>query len=48
MKKYFKKGIILAWYGDIRNIPEGWELCDGKKGTPDLRNRFIIGSGNKI
>ena len=40
--------MILAWYGDIRNIPEGWELCDGKKDTPDLRNRFIIGSGNKF
>lgn len=24
-------------------IPDGWALCDGSKGTPDLRNRFIMG-----
>jgi len=24
----------------------GWHLCDGTLGTPDLRNRFIVGAGN--
>ena len=26
----------------------GWALCDGSNGTPDLRDRFIIGAGNKV
>ena len=25
--------------------PEGWALCDGKNGTPDLQGRFILGAG---
>jgi len=37
-------GIIVMWSGSIRNIPSGWALCDGKNGTPDLQNRFIMGS----
>ena len=28
------------------SIPSGWHLCDGTNGTPDLRNRFIIGAGD--
>lgn len=24
----------------------GWHLCDGTLGTPDLRNKFIVGAGN--
>ena len=23
-------------------IPKGWVLCDGKNGTPDLRDKFIL------
>ena len=38
-------GIIVMWSGAINNIPEGWVLCDGTNGTPDLRNRFIVGAG---
>ena len=26
--------------------PSGWAICDGQNGTPDLRNRFIVGAGN--
>lgn len=26
---------------------EGWALCDGSNGTPDLRDRFIVGAGGK-
>jgi len=40
------KGIITAWSGSIANIPSGWYLCDGTNGTPDLRDKFIIGAGN--
>lgn len=31
--------------GSIATVPYGWAICDGTQGTPDLRNRFIIGSG---
>ena len=40
------KGSIIPWYGDKANIPDGFYLCDGKNGTPDLRNRFIVGAGD--
>jgi hypothetical protein len=33
------------WSGANANIPENWEVCDGNNNTPDLRDRFIIGSG---
>jgi microcystin-dependent protein len=39
--------IIIAWSGSISNIPNGWLLCDGTNGTPDLRNRFTVGAGAK-
>ena len=32
------------WSGTIATIPSGWYLCNGANGTPDLRNRFIIGA----
>lgn len=39
------KGIIVMWSGAIGEIPAGWQLCDGTNGTPDLRDRFLIGAG---
>jgi microcystin-dependent protein len=41
------KGMIVMWSGAIDAIPAGWALCDGNKGTPDLRNGFIAGAGDK-
>lgn len=38
-------GVIAVWYGDINSVPNGWVICDGSNGTPDLRNRFVIGAG---
>jgi hypothetical protein len=38
-------GVILMWSGSIASIPSGWRLCDGGGGTPNLRNRFIVGAG---
>ena len=38
-------GIITMWSGSITDIPLGWALCDGSNGTPDLRDRFIVGAG---
>lgn len=40
------KGSIIPWYGILGNIPSGFALCDGSNGTPDLRDRFIVGAGN--
>lgn len=42
----FKQGMIQPWYGSTLDIPSGWALCDGTNGTPDLRNRFIVGAGS--
>lgn len=37
-------GIIVMWSGTRATIPAGWLLCDGTNGTPDLRNRFVMGT----
>jgi hypothetical protein len=39
-------GMIVMWSGKKDEIPAGWALCDGSNGTPDLRDRFILGSGD--
>ena len=39
-------GAILMWSGAINDIPVGWALCDGSNGTPDLRDRFVVGAGS--
>lgn len=38
-------GAILLWHGTIATIPEGYALCDGNSGTPNLTNKFIMGAG---
>ena len=38
-------GTIVAYSGDVSYIPDGWHLCDGTGGTPDLRNQFLMGAG---
>lgn len=37
-------GFIGMWSGTIATIPSGWYLCNGSNGTPDLRNKFIVGA----
>ena len=39
-------GLILLWHGPIATIPPGWAWCDGNNGTPDLRNRYVIGAAS--
>ena len=39
----FTKGMILMWSGLISQIPEGWALCDGQEGRPNLLGRFVVG-----
>jgi microcystin-dependent protein len=38
-------GGIIMWSGAVSSIPSGWALCNGANGTPNLRNRFIVGAG---
>jgi len=39
-------GLICEWSGSIVSIPDGWALCDGNNGTPDLRDKFVVGAGS--
>jgi hypothetical protein len=36
-------GTIVAFFSPEQKIPDGWVVCDGSNGTPDLRNKFIQG-----
>jgi hypothetical protein len=36
-------GLIVMWSGSTP--PDGWAICDGSFGTPNLRDRFVIGAG---
>jgi Phage Tail Collar Domain len=54
------RGQIILWWGNIVEIGvgnlAGWAICDGRSyniggtnvKTPDLRDRFVIGAGNKL
>ena len=42
----FVTGMIILWSGSVASIPSGWALCNGSNGTPDLRNRFVVGAGS--
>ncbi len=49
-------GMIIMWYGDTLDIPNGWALCNGnlyRKAndlgeiqSPDLRGKFVVATGN--
>lgn len=41
-----KNGTIIMWAGSMHEIPNGWALCDGNDGRPNLQDRFIIGAGS--
>lgn len=50
------KGAILPYYGTLDSTGKyplvdgktitSWQICDGTNGTPDLRNKFVMGAGN--
>ena len=42
----FPSGGIIMWSGSVASIPSGWYLCDGTNGTPNLKDRMVIGAGN--
>jgi len=48
-------GTVIMWSGaiDLNGNPlisgvpdENWQICNGTKGTPDLRGRFMLGASN--
>ena len=45
------RGMIIQWSGSLAEIGvgglAGWTLCDGSNGSPDLRDRFILGAGSR-
>ena len=38
------RGSIIVWTS--KDIPNGWAICDGTNGTPDMRDKFIVGASN--
>ena len=40
----FPRGVIMAWWGQPNTVPPGWLLCNGLNGTPNLQDRFIMGT----
>ena len=35
------RGEIKMFSGTVADIPDGWHICDGTEGTPDLTDKFI-------
>ena len=46
VQSFIPVGVITLWSGSIASIPSGWALCNGSAGTPDLRDRFVVGAGS--
>lgn len=46
LNSIFIRGMIIQWYGTASTPPSGWAICNGSNGTPDLRNKFIVGAGS--
>jgi hypothetical protein len=46
------KGMVVMYSGSLVDIGvgnlAGWHLCDGTSGTPDLRDKFILGAGSRV
>jgi hypothetical protein len=45
LNRALPRTIVMPYAGSLSEIPEGWQLCDGSNGTPDLRDRFIVAAG---
>jgi len=43
-EQMFQKGMVMMFAGKKADTPKGWALCDGTMGTPNLIDRFILGS----
>lgn len=53
----YPTGTILPWdpvirdkegnpTGQLHTLPDGWAICNGINGTPNLVDRFLIGAGD--
>lgn len=40
-------GAIIMWDGLESEIPDGWIKCDGTNGTPNLIDKFIMGTNTE-
>jgi len=40
----FTTGMIFPFFNSVGAIPSGWVNCDGTNGTPNLNDRFILGT----
>lgn len=38
------RGTIFGWFDPVK-IPKGWVICDGNNGSPNLIERFPVGTG---
>ena len=41
-------GIIGLWLGSLDTIPDGWQLCDGTNGTPNMLGLYPRGDTSNI
>jgi len=39
---------FVCMFGGFGAVPDGWYLCDGTNGTPDMRDRFAVGAGEGL
>ena len=37
-------GTIMMWSGHASTVPAQWAICDGRPGTPNLTEKFILGA----
>ena len=44
IKPVLPRNIIMIWDGE--KIPDGWALCDGNNGTPNLINKYVMATKN--
>lgn len=35
-------GTIAVWYGTLGTVPNGWVVCDGNNGTPNLVGKTVM------
>tara|TARA_R110002124_G_scaffold90543_1_gene230833 strand:+ start:13374 stop:14405 length:1032 start_codon:yes stop_codon:yes gene_type:complete len=44
---FIPRRVPVPWYpeSELDPVPTGWLLCDGTNGTPDLRDKFVVGAG---
>lgn len=57
LRRVLPIGAITIWYGALATVPSGWAVCDGREvlrsdgsgliRTPDLRDRVVVGAGNR-